>query len=158
MAAVALLGFGILVWDGRWDSVAANPQYEGRTMAEWLRILASEHHSSSSPLDIVRVHEETSSHSTFLEVPLSYRLLREHDFFDGIGKITFLVDGGARLPKSLRETNGNCLLELDWDREGIRPGAHKVEVEFEIWLRTYNRLHAMGSARTIAFNKRPISQ
>jgi hypothetical protein len=126
-------------------------------MPQWLRILASEPGRSGSPLDIIRFNVDTNQRTTWLEVPLSYDLLRDHDFLDGIGKIRVIVDGGAHSASRLRETNGNCVLKLDWDWEHIPPGLHKVGVDFEIWPSPYNLLHAQGTTRDIAFDNPPTS-
>jgi hypothetical protein len=131
------------------------PRYEGQTMAQWLRILASEPGRSGSPLDIVRTHVDTNLHSIALEVPLSYALVREHDFLDGEGKIELRIDGRFYPVHHLRETNGNCLLPVPpW---GISPGLHEVEVELQIVSRAYDRLYARGSPRTIALDNNSTS-
>ena len=128
-------------------------------MAEWLAVVAAQPRRSGSPLDIIRVYEGTNMRNTFLEVPLCYDLLRAHDFCDGIGRISVGVDGRACLPRFMRETNGNCLLDLDWDWQPPRPsGVHKVYVEFLIWPSAYTQLYATGSVRIIAFDDKPILQ
>jgi hypothetical protein len=138
------------LWGIRW---LQRPRHEGRTMAQWLRTLASEPGRSGSPLDIIRTHVDTNLHTVLLEVPLSYDLLREHDFLDGIGRIDVVIDGGCCSVPLLRETNGNCLLLLDWDREHIPPGLHKLELDFLI----DEYLHARGSTQAVVFANNPTS-
>jgi len=151
VALVAILGFatsfGIRWW--------LQPRHEGRTMAQWLRVLSSEPGMSGSPLDIIRTHVDTKPHTVVLEVPLSYDLLREHDFFDGWGKIGVVIGRRAYSVPCLRGTNGNCLLLLDWGREQIAPGPHEVQVDFMITSRAFDHLHSVGSARAIIFDNSP---
>jgi hypothetical protein len=136
-------------WEIRWSN---QPRYEGRTMAQWLRVLRSEPGRSGSPLDIIRVYEGTNIHTTVLEVPLSYDLLREHDFLNGAGNVDVVIDGGGHSVHHLRGTNGNCLLLLDWDREQKLPGLHKIEVDFLIG----EYLHERGSTQAVVFADYPL--
>jgi hypothetical protein len=116
-------------------------------MAQWLRTLSSEPGRSGSPLDIIRTNVDTNLNATFLEVPLSYDLLREHDFFRGRGSLGVIIDGDGHGVPSLRGTNGNCLLVLSWDRERISPGLHKIEINFLIG----EYLSARGSTQAVVF-------
>jgi hypothetical protein len=123
------------------------PRVKGKTMAQWLKILASDPGNSNSPLDIIRVHVDTNLHA-IVEIPLSYDLLREHNFLKGSGRIYPVIDGAGETAQPLRGTNGNCLFPLPWN---MRPGPHAVQVDFAIWGSSPDRLHARGSATTIVF-------
>ncbi len=151
VALVALLGFAMLCGIRWW----VQPRYFGRTMAQWLNILTSEPGRSGSPLDIIRTHVDTSLHTVVLEVPLSYDLLREHDFLWGQGFIDVRIDGRASVDPipELRGTNGNCFLVLNWDREQIPPGLHK----FQVNLRIGKDLNASGSTQCVVPNNNPRS-
>lgn len=149
VVVVALLGSAIFLGLA-WSLQLCNPRYEGRTMAQWLRVLASEPTRSGTPLDIIRIHDYTNLHTIAVEVPLSYALLRSHDFLDGEGKIELIIDGRFYPVHHLGETNGNCLFPLP--RLGISPGLHEVEVELQIVSRAYDRLSARGGKRAIAFD------
>src|SRR5271165_3319372 len=48
------------------------PRYEGRTISQWLKVLALDSNKPGSPLDISLVHVDTNQRITYLEVPLSY--------------------------------------------------------------------------------------
>jgi hypothetical protein len=86
-------------------------------------------------------------------------LLREPNFLNGHGKIVLTISSfiDSRYVRHsirpLRETNGNCLLVLNRDREQIPPGIRQVQVE--LWIGEY--LLAKGPARAIAFDKNATS-
>ena len=134
------------------------PRYERRTIAQWLRILALEPGRSGSPLDITRVIEDTNECTTFLEVPLSYDLMREHNFLRGVGYIDPVIDGHVRTDLTcLRGTNGSVLIPLSWYSWEMRPGLHQAKVQFELWTGADRRVFASGSARTIGCDNHPTS-
>jgi hypothetical protein len=151
VAVVALLGCAML-WGIPW---LQQPRYEGRTMTEWLKKLATEPGRSGSPLDIIRVHVDTGLH-TSVEVPLSYDLVRECNFLDGYGKILIIIDHDIEAVHQLGETNGNCLFPLPW--WGVTPGVHEVTVKFVLWTGVDQAVSARGSSRTIAFDNNPTSR
>lgn len=132
------------------------PKRDGRTLAQWLRTLATEPSRSGSPLDIIRAHVYTNLHTTVLEVPLSYDLLCEHGFFRGRDEndLSVIIDeyGGCTVP-ILRGTNGNCLLPLNWDNEQIPPGLHNLEVNFLIG----ESMSARGATQAVVFPNKPRS-
>jgi hypothetical protein len=129
---------------------------DGRTLAQWLRTLATEPGRSGSPLDIIRTHVYTNLHTTVLEVPLSYDLLCQHGFFRGHEEndLSVIIDeyGGCTVP-ILRATNGNCLLPVNWDKEQIPPGLHQLQVNFLIG----ESMSARGSTQAVVFANEPRS-
>lgn len=148
----AVLGAAALLWV---VLPPHQPRYQGRTIAQWLRILSSEPGRSGSPLDIIRVHVDTNLY-TSIEVPLSYELLRKHNFLDGSGKIYLIVDHDNTTVHQLGQTNGNCLFPLP--RWGIQAGMHEVTVEFVLWTGVDQYVSARGSPRGIAFDNNPASR
>ena len=142
----------------RWVVIwSQQPRCEGRTMEQWLRTLSLEPGRSGSPLESIQVRLDTNLRTTFLEVPLSYDLMREHNFLRGVGHIFPVIDGGAQGVECARGTNGSVLIPLSWDYAQILPGLHQVEVEFEIWPRPFTRLRARGPARALAYDYPIIS-
>jgi hypothetical protein len=133
------------------------PRREGRTIAQWLRIIALEPGRPGSPLDIIRVNEDTNERTTFLEVALSYDLMREHNFLRGVGFIMPLIDGDVHTVECLRGTNGSILIPLSWDGSGIPPGLHEAKVKFLLWTGIDMNVSAWGSARTINFDNHAAS-
>jgi hypothetical protein len=136
--AIVILCAGSSLWP-------VQERYKGRTMEQWLRVLASEPGRSGSPLDITRVHVDTKRRTT-VEVPLSFDLLREHNILREAGRICLVIDGGQMRVETLRGTNGNCLIPLPL---GLPPGLHQVAVDFTIWPGPDKRMHAKGSERAV---------
>jgi hypothetical protein len=139
-------------WGIRW---LQQQRRSGRTLAQWLRTLATEPGRSGSPLDIIRTQVYTNLHTTVLEVPLSYDLLCEHGFFRGRkNDLSVIIDeyGGCTVP-ILRATNGNCLLPLNRDKEQIPPGLHQLEVSFVIG----ESMTMRGSTQAVVFANEPRS-
>jgi hypothetical protein len=124
------------------------PRYHGRTMAQWLKALATEPGRSGSPLVIIRTQVDTNSNRAQLEVPMSYDLMREHDLLAGRGSIGVVIHGfESGLP--LRGTNGNILIEL----YGKPHGLHQLEVEFII----DESMVVRGPTQAVVFANSPAS-
>lgn len=182
VAVVAFFGV-VILWETS-TQLTGQQRYKGRTMDQWLRLLALEPGRPGSPLDITRVHVSTNLHTVeffsgnpyssdrqslglarvperTVEVPLSYDLLREHKALGRAGYFNLLIDGYRVRTKLLRGTNGSCLIPLPGYM--MTPGPHQVVVEFVIrapghpYTYPYIDLHARGSERTIAIEDGPAS-
>lgn len=113
------------------------PNYQGRTMEQWLQMLKANTNSTEDPLKVARIVHDNESRVVTVEVPLSYDLLREHDFLaEGkgpqSGKLYFDVNEN-RSTFCERASNGNCLMSISENDYAFRLGTNQLRVEFVIF-------------------------
>ena len=99
-------------------------------MAKWLQILRANTNSTEDPLKITRITYDKKFEAMAVEVPMSYDLLKKHDFLGRKGKFNLILNGGILLTYCERATNGTCL--LGFDKNLLRPGTNQIQVVFYI--------------------------
>jgi hypothetical protein len=123
------------------------PTFEGRNMAEWLRVLRTGTNSTEHPLRIVRLICDDAPHCDAVEVPTSwdlvhkYGLARTDDSSHHYGMFTLLVNGVYfRVIECRRATNGNCLLRFSTPY----PRTNDITVFLQFGDGEYRMLEATG--------------
>lgn len=106
------------------------PTYQGRNIGQWVEALAADRTDPQNALNIKRILIDEETETVRFETPLSYDLVAKHDFLTGDGRLRLCIDGNLLSSFCERGTNGNCLLY--WDKRGIPPGLHQVQVCFFI--------------------------
>ena len=106
------------------------PTFENRNMAQWLRILSKDPNNSESPLRIVQIIRYDGPETYAAEVPISYDLIKQHDFCERNGKLDLIINGRQFSTSCWLGTNGNCLLPFDKSR--LNPGTNQIQVYFFI--------------------------
>lgn len=120
------------------------PAYQNRTMDEWLQILKADTNSPGNPLRIAQISYDNKWQTVIVEVPLSYDLLKDCDFFEKNGKLGLAIGDRGLSTFCERATNGNCL--LGFDENNIHFGTNHIRAEFFISnpLNLDRPLHAEG--------------
>jgi hypothetical protein len=103
---------------------------QGHTMVQWLKILKSNTNSTDDPLKIVKIINDDKFGNVEFEVPMSYDLLKEHDFLEKNGKFDLSINSRLLSTYCGRATNGNCILGCGIN--DFTPGTNQVQVEFFI--------------------------
>jgi len=104
--------------------------FENRNMAQWLRILSKDPNNSESPLRIVQILQYDGPETYAAEVPLSYDLIKQHDFCERNGKLDLIINGRHVSTSCWLGNNGNCL--LPFDKSHLNPGTNQIQVYFFI--------------------------
>jgi hypothetical protein len=115
--------------------------FDGRTIHQWLNILATDASSGTNALKLKQVSLGNNSTAAVFEVSISYDLLESSLKPNGIGKINLFMDNESVAHFS-RETNGNCLLV--WDTSLYRSGMHQLQARLTLGGRSGTRSLVAG--------------
>ncbi len=138
----------------RWIHREFGPQrrsYLGRSMAQWLQILALKTNAPGDPLQIVQIRCSRTSDVATAEVQLSYDALSKYGFTDvRYSKFGVSINGDNLSSACWRATNGGCL--MPFDQSQLRLGTNQVQVTFIISNRTNTDfIEATGPARELVW-------
>jgi hypothetical protein len=100
--------------------------YQGQTMDQWLKKLATDPTAGTNVLKLRQVITGEEPDVITFEVPISYDLLEYGLKPYGIGKMNLLMDN-EYVSHFTRATNGNCL--FIWDTIYDRARLHHLQVE-----------------------------
>jgi len=101
---------------------------QGHDISQWLRILGQ---NSDDPLRIIKTQRFDKYGLVEFEVPLSYDLMSNYDFFHRKGRAVLIINDRAVLPYDGRSLNGNLLIGTGLDEFKI--GMNKVQAQLSIY-------------------------
>ena len=129
--------------------------YRGRTMNQWLKILATEPNAGTNALILKQVITGEEPDIITYEMPLSYDLFKKYNLLERDGVIHLFIDNDIYSYQSCdRATNGNFL--ISWNTTFAPPGFHSIYAEF--WLCIMDRSPLVARGPTVSFSSTNVLQ